>query len=170
MTLNKRIVLWLFGLFLLAACQSSNSKSWNQHSGNIDWTNEAQWEMVSVYHIAPFKDFAYHGEIEGYPIISGPILLGTYEQAELQKLLQGNENFSADQDHKMCLFTPNVLVDIQLKSQQKTQLFLSFDCNVLQVKNLDKPSVIRDFDPGRIAFLDFFSPFFRQEPYFQALK
>lgn len=170
MTLDKSIFLWLLGVSLLGACQSSHSKSLGQNSRPINWTNSAQWQEVSVYHIAPFQDYSYPSEIEGYPIISGPILLGTYEQEELQRLLQDREYFSDDQDQKMCLFTPNIFVDIQYKGQYSSKLFFSFDCNVLKVKNQNEPSVNHDFDPGRLAFLDFFSSQFKQESYFQALK
>lgn len=160
-------------LWIGISCQRQPAKADAEFWMDQETVNGIQYATAATaYHIAPNQSRS--GQAEGqfmdYPILSGPISLDSEEIRQLTSLLSDTSSYHLDDTFKMCLFTPNVGIALERKGQDPLTVLLCFDCNVLKIYDKGQEVFSEDFDPARTEVLTIFYPFFKDMPYFQALK
>lgn len=170
---SLRILSLLLLLQLFYACKTGSE------TGSTDTWFEGktisvlqQAEQARVYHIAPFKEEGQYAneEFAGYPILQGPIDLYNEELKQVKQLLSDTSSYTFSEEIKMCLFTPNLGIELSDKKGEHLQVLLSLDCNKTKIFRDGLEIFEGDMDPARAELLSLFYPIFKNEPYFQALN
>jgi hypothetical protein len=127
---------------------------------------------ATAYHILPDQagTGTANGQFMDYPVLSGPVVLGSEEIRQLSSLLSDTSSYHLDDAFKMCLFTPNVGIQLEREGQAPLTVLLCFDCNVLKIYDKGQEVFSEDFDPARTELLTIFYPIFKDMPYFRSLK
>ena len=163
---------------LLIVFVFSNCKTGSETGGTDNWLQGntlsvlQKAEEARVYHIAPFKEREglVAGEFVGYPILNGPIGLYNEELSQVKQLLSDTSSYDFSKEIKMCLFTPNLGIELTSKNGTSLEVLLSLDCNKTKIFRDGIEIFDADIDPARPALLNLFYPIFKNEPYFQALN
>lgn len=160
-------------LWIGISCQRKPSKVDSDFWMDQETARDIQYAIsATAYHILPDQSHpdAARGQFMDYPILSGPITLGSEEVRQLSSLLSDTSSYHLDEAFKMCLFTPNVGLQLEREGQGTLTVLLCFDCNVLKIYDKGQEVFSEDFDPARIELLTIFYPVFKDMPYFQSLK
>lgn len=168
-----RILSILLLFQLLSACKTgSETGGVNSNLEDKAFKILQAAETAKVYHIAPFKELEgfVSEEFAGYPVLHGPIDLYNEELSQVKQLLSDTSSYTTSEEIKMCLFTPNLGLELQDEQGSSLEVLLSLDCNKAKIFKDGLEIFDGDIDPARTELLGLFYPIFKNEPYFQALK